>query len=78
MNLEPETLRYFLLVLGFILFPVREYFIRKRIIKIHAQLREKVPDHSNTIDLTGLQPVIKYSSTEQVLSKIEVHLNKLK
>ena len=78
MNLESEFIRYSTILIFIIAFPVREFFIRKRIIKIYGDLRKTVPLKSNKIDLTGLQPVIKYSSTEQVLKKIETHLTEIK
>ena len=78
MNLQSDLLQLALVILGIIMFPIRELFIRKRIIKIHDQLRKSFPLKTKTIDLTGLQPVIKYSTTEQILGKIETHLNEMK
>ena len=78
MNLESEFVHYAMLLVIIIAFPVRSFFIRKRIIKIYGKLRKINPPETNTIDLTGLQPVIKYVSTEQVLKKIETHLTNMK
>lgn len=78
MNLESEFVHYTMLLVIIIAFPVRAFFIRKRIIKIYGQLRKKVPLDTHKIDLTVLQPAIKYVSTEQVLQKIESHLSDAK
>jgi hypothetical protein len=76
MNLASELMPVLPLFILAVAFLARSYFIRKRIIKIHDQLRKKVPFNTNKIDLTGLPSVIKHSSTEEILSKIEAHLNK--
>ena len=78
MNLESEFVHYAILLVIVMAFPVRAFFIRKRIIKIYEKLRKTNPLDANIIDLTGLQPVIKYASTEQVLKKIETHLMGMK
>ncbi len=77
MNSGSELIKYLPLVIVIITFPVRSYYIRKRIIKIHDQLRKTRSLNTNKIDFTGLQPLIKHSSTEQILSKIESYLKEI-
>ena len=77
MNLASELMPVLLLFILTVSFLVRSYFIRKRIIRIHDQLRKKVHFNTNKIDLTGLSSVIKHTSTEEILGKIESHLSKI-
>ena len=74
MNLESELVQIITLLILGIAFSVRSYFIRKRVINIYDRIRKVMPTESNEIDFTSLQPAIKYSSTEKILSKIEACL----
>lgn len=67
-----------MLLVIIVAFSIRAFFIRKRVIKIYGQLRKTVPLDTHKTDLTGLQPAIKYASTEQILKKIETHLIDIK
>jgi hypothetical protein len=75
--IQIEPFRLTILVILIVGFTVRNLLIRKRTMNIYTQLRKMCPLNTHEIDLTGLQPILKRSSTEQFLTIIENPLKQL-